>query len=206
MAQGAILIAVFLASVFILLFSIIKLKVNPFIALVITSFATAFMVRMPLDLISSEVANGFGKTLSSIGIVIGLGIILGQLLSEANAIDVIANSLLEKVGNKRAPLAINFAGFLVSIPVYLDAAFVIFMPLIKQISRKTKKPLLTYVTALSVGSITAHALVIPTPGPLAVAGNITHLPYFYQHLLYSLIHSLILNKYFLPLNSYPRPP
>ncbi|MGL5315403.1 MAG: GntP family permease [Peptostreptococcaceae bacterium] len=171
MAQGPILIVVFLASIFILLFSIIKLKVNPFLALIITAFVTAFMVGMPLDLISTEVANGFGNTLTGIGIVIGLGIILGQLLADANAIDVIANTLLSKVGDKRAPLAINFAGFLVSIPVYLDAAFVIFMPLIRQISRKTKKPLLTYVTALAVGSITAHALVIPTPGPLAVAGN-----------------------------------
>lgn len=113
----------------------------------------------------------FGSTLKGIGIVIGLGIILGQILAEAGATEQIANGLIKKVGSKNSPLAVNITGFLVSIPVFFDAAFVILISLIKQISRKTKISFITFVTALAVGLIVTHATVIPTPGPVTVASN-----------------------------------
>ncbi|MFT5875012.1 MAG: GntP family gluconate:H+ symporter [Clostridium sp.] len=188
MVTGPILLVIFVISIGILLLSIIKFKINPFISLLITSIITAFLVRMPVSEISTGLTKGFGNTLSGIGIVIGLGIIFGKLLSEAFATDQVANTLLNKVGEKNAPLAVNIAGYLVSIPVYLDAAFVIFMPLVKKLAAKTKRPVIVLVTALSVGAITAHALVIPTPGPLAVAGNMgVNIGVF---LLYAIIVSL----------------
>ena len=95
---------------------------------------------------------------------------------------------MNKVGDKRSPLAINFAGYLVSIPVFFDAAFVIFEPLIRRLSQRTRIPFITYVTALAVGLIVTHAIVIPTPGPIAVAGNMG--ADFGLFLLYSLIVSI----------------
>lgn len=188
MVTGPWLLVIFVISIAILLLAIIKFKINPFLSLLITSIITAFLVRMPVSEISSGLTKGFGNTLSGIGIVIGLGIIFGKLLSEAYATDEIANSLLRKVGQKNAPLAVNIAGYLVSIPVFMDAAFVIFMPLVKQLAAKTKRPVIVLVAALAVGTVTSHALVIPTPGPLAVAGNMgVNIGVF---LLYSIIVSL----------------
>ena len=113
---------------------------------------------------------------------------MGQILAEANATDQIARTLVKKVGDKRSPLAINIAGYLVSIPVFFDAAFVIFEPLIRTLSSRTKIPFITYVTSLAVGLIVTHAVVIPTPGPIAVAGNMG--ADFGLFLLYSIIISV----------------
>ncbi len=171
MITGYPLLLAFAASVAILLVSIIKFKLNPFIAMLFTSIVTAFLVRMPMQDIATTICGGFGNTLKSIGIVIGLGIIFGNLLSEAGATEAIAKGLLAKTGNKNAALAVTTAGFLISIPVFMDAAFVIMMPIVKYVARATKKSIMIFVCALGVGTIVGHALIIPTPGPLAVAAN-----------------------------------
>lgn len=171
MITGFPLMLAFIASVIILLVSIIKFKLNPFIAMLITSIITAFLVKMPMIDIATTICGGFGNTLKSIGIVIGLGIIFGNLLSEAGATESIAKGLLAKTGNKNAALAVTLAGFLISIPVFMDAAFVIMMPIVKYVARATKKSIMIFVCALGVGTIVGHAMIIPTPGPLAVAAN-----------------------------------
>lgn len=123
-----------------------------------------------------------------IGIVIALGVILGQVLFETGCTEQIANIMLRFFGIKRTPLAITITGYIVSIPVFFDAAFVVLLNLIRQLSIKTKIPFITFVTALSIGLITTHALVIPTPGPLAVAGTMKlHIGYF---IFYSIVVSL----------------
>ena len=171
MVTGPLLLVVFVIALAILLISIIKFKANPFLALFGTAILTGFLVRMPIDKIGSTISADFGGTLGGIGIIIGLGIILGRLLAEANATDQIADTMLAKVGEKRSPLALALSGYLISIPVFQDAAFVILMPLAKKLSKITGTSLLTMITALGVGTIVTHALVIPTPGPVAVAGN-----------------------------------
>ncbi|SHI55880.1 gluconate:H+ symporter, GntP family [Dethiosulfatibacter aminovorans DSM 17477] len=171
MLTGFGLLIVFVIAIAILLFTIIKMKLNPFLSLLLTSVITGFMVRMPISEISGTISAGFGKTMSGIGIVIGLGIIFGNILSEADATQSIADGLLKRTGNEKAALAVLFAGFLISIPVFMDAAFVIMIPIVKYVAKTTKKSMLTFVTALGVGTIVGHAIVIPTPGPFAVAIN-----------------------------------
>ena len=172
MITGYGLLIAFAISIIILLVSIIKFKINPFLALILTSIITGFLVRMPINEMSSTISNGFGNTLGSIGIVIGLGIIFGNILSESGATESIANGLVSKTGSKNSALAICVSGFLISIPVFMDAAFVIMMPIVKYVAKTTKKSLLVFICALGVGTIVGHALVIPTPGPLAVAANV----------------------------------
>jgi len=171
MVTGFPLMIIFVVSVLLLLLSIIKFKVNPFIALIVVSILTAFMVRMPITDIAGTVTAGFGGTMTSIGIVIALGIIFGNILSEAKATESIAKGLLRATGTEKAAMAVTTAGFLISIPVFMDAAFVIMMPIVKYVAKASKKSLLMFVCALGVGTIVGHALVIPTPGPLAVAAN-----------------------------------
>lgn len=173
MITGYGLLVVFALSILILLVSIIKFRLNPFIALLLTSILTGFLVQMPIGDISSTISTGFGNTLGSIGIVIGLGIVFGNILSESNATKSIANGLLSKTGDNHAAIAVTTAGFLISIPVYMDAAFVIMMPIVKYIADRTKKSLMIFICALGVGTIVGHAMVIPTPGPLSVAANMS---------------------------------
>ena len=168
MVTGPLLIVIFLLSILLLLFIIIKLKVNPFLALLLICILTGFAVRMPAEEITANTIAGFGNTLKGIGIVIGLGIILGKILSKSGAAETISRSLISRVGKKNAPLALSITGLLVSIPVFFDAGFVILSSLVKSIGRLTKIPLVTLFTALSIGLIVSHNMIVPTPGPVDV--------------------------------------
>jgi len=172
MITGPLLIVIFLLSIVLLLFLIIKFKVNPFLALLLICIVAGFAVRMPANEITSNIITGFGNTLKGIGIVIGLGIVLGKLLSKSGATEMISRSLINRVGKKNAPLALSITGILVSIPVFFDAAFVILSSLVKNIGRLTKIPMVTLFTALSVGLIASHNLIVPTPGPVDVGESL----------------------------------
>lgn len=167
----AVLVIGFLVALGFVLISIIRFNMHPFLSLLIGGILMGLIVGMPLPTIASSISSGFGNTMGSVGIVIALGIILGELLFRSGAAEQIASLMLNIVGEKHAVLAINLTGYIVSIPVFFDAAFVILINLVKSMSRKGKIPFASLVVALSVGLITTHAMVIPTPGPLAVASN-----------------------------------
>ncbi len=166
------LMVIFLVGIALLMLLIIKFKVNPFLALIFTALVIGISAKLPLGDIAGTVASGFGGTMTSIGIVIALGIILGQLLYETGGTEEIANLALKKIGVKRSPLALCLTGVIVAIPVYFDAAFVILISIAKQLSEKTGIAFARFVTALGVGLIIGHCIIIPTPGPMAVAGTV----------------------------------
>mgnify|MGYP006293562155 CR=1 FL=1 len=172
MVTGPLLLGIFVLSIAFVLLVIIKFKTNPFISLLLTCLFTGILVGMPLPDISKSMAVGFGNTLKGIGIVIGLGIILGRILSESHATEKIAETLVRAVGNKRSTLAVALTGYLVSIPVFMDAAFVILISVVKKLSNITKTPMITMVGGLSVSLLVSHNLIIPTPGPVEVANNV----------------------------------
>ena len=171
MVQGFPLLIIFGFSILFVLVIIIRFKLNPFLALILTTIATGFAVNMPVSLIIDSVATGFGNTMKGIGLVIGLGIILGKVLSESSATKQIAGFMIRRAGQKNAPFALTITGFLVSIPVFFDAAFVILVPLVKNVSKMARIPLITLTTSLAIGLIASHNNVIPTPGPVEVGNN-----------------------------------
>ena len=171
MVEGNMLIVIFLLSLAALFFMILKLKVEPFMSLIGVALATAIVLRFPLTEIPGVVATGFGTTLIGVGILIGLGIIFGQLLGASGAIEKIAQAVLRLFGAKRSAAGLSITGVVVSIPVYFDAAFVILSGLVKSLSKRTGISIVTFVTALGVGLIVSHSMIPPTPGPLVVAEN-----------------------------------
>ncbi len=187
MGLGGLLIVFGISLAFVLL-SIIKFKLHPFLALIIGGIIMGISAGMKLTDVANGLASGFGGTMESIGIIIILGVALGNLLHLSGATGQIASLMLKLTGQKNTPLAVCLTGYIVSIPVFFDAAFVILINLVKSLSRKGKIPFISLVTALSVGLITTHALVIPTPGPIAVASTMgVNIGWF---LLYSIIVSL----------------
>lgn len=171
MITGDWLPVIFFGSIGVLLLLIIRFKINPFLALLLVSMLTGVAVNMPLAEISSNIGKGFGNTLRGIGLVIGLGIMFGKILSDSGAMKQIANFMIRKFGAKNATLSIALTGFLVSIPVFFDAAFVILVSLAKNVSRLSKIPVITLTTSLAIGLIASHNIVIPTPGPVEVGNN-----------------------------------
>ncbi|WP_281886147.1 GntP family permease [Paenibacillus sp. YYML68] len=171
MVTGPLLIVIFVLALAALFFLILKVRIEPFLSLILVAFATALVIGMPLKDIPGIVTTGFGNTLAGVGILIGLGVIFGQFLAASGAVEKIAQAVLKAFGPKASPAGLGLTGTIVSIPVFFDAAFVILSGLVKSLASKTGIAVMTFVTSLGVGLIVSHNMVAPTPGPLVVAEN-----------------------------------
>lgn len=172
MQPEALPLLLFVFSISILLFGIIRLKINPFLVLLAVSIFTGLAAGLPITKVTKLLSDGFGSTMGSIGIMIALGILLGKVLADAGATEQIARMFLKSIGARFSLLAICITGYIVCIPVFLTAAFIVFMPLLRDLSRKGGIPLVGLVTALTMAGLATHCIVIPTPGPLAVMANL----------------------------------
>jgi len=163
-----ILIFLFLVLVFIVL-ATAKFKLHPFLSLVFASLIMGFAAGMDGNVITIKLAEGFGSTLKSIGIIIAFGTIIGAFLEKSGGTRVVADVILRVTGLKHAALAMNITGFIVSIPVFCDSGFVILSSLNKALSKKSGISLVVLAISLSTGLYAAHVFIPPTPGPLAAA-------------------------------------
>ncbi len=147
----------------------VRYKMHPVLSLTIAAVLSGFLLGLNPEIIMKTIGEGFGKTLSSIGLVIAFGTIIGVFLEKTGSTKVLANTVLKWVGLKRSALALNLAGFIISIPVFCDSGFIILSSLNKALSKKTGIPILVFAIALGTGLYAAHVFVPPTPGPLAAA-------------------------------------
>ncbi|MEO1051635.1 MAG: gluconate:H+ symporter [Bacteroidota bacterium] len=158
-----------IGGITVLLVLILYFKIQAFISLLIASITVGLIAGMPpLDIITN-MQKGMADTLGFVATVVGLGAIFGAILEESGGAKSIANFLLKRTGEKRASLAMMIAGFLVAIPVFFDVAFIILVPMIYALQKKTGKSLLLYGIPLLAGLAITHSFIPPTPGPVAVA-------------------------------------
>ncbi len=163
------LIAAVLIGIAVLLFMILRFRMQAFIALLIASILVGVIAGMEPSSIITTMQQGMGDTLGFVAMVVGLGAIFGAILEHSGGAEALAKYLLRKFGEKRASWAMMLTGFFVAIPVFFDVAFIILVPLIYSLQRKTKKSLLLYGIPLLAGLAVTHAFIPPTPGPIAVA-------------------------------------
>ena len=157
------------SAVLLIVIGTLKLKIDPFLMLLIAAIFSGLCFGIsPSDLVVL-ITTGFGQTLSSIGIVIVLGAVIGVFLEKSNGIRHIVTAILSVFGNKNAGLALNVTGFITAIPVFCDAAFVILSAIPKALSKKTGFHVIFYGVSLATGLYAAHVFIPPTPGPLAAA-------------------------------------
>ncbi len=152
-----------------LLFLILFVRLQAFIALLITSISVALMAGIEPAATMDLVKTGMGNTLGFVAVVIGLGAMFGAILEHSGGAEAVAKSLLKSFGEKRANWAMVVAGFLIAIPVFFDVAFILLVPLVYSLQRKSKLSLLHYAIPLLAGLAITHAFIPPTPGPIAVA-------------------------------------
>lgn len=159
-----------LVGIVFLIYMIMKTKIHTFLALIIDTIIVGIIGHIPYNQIINSIIKGFGQTLGSIGIIIGFGVIMGQLFEISGAARKMALCFLRLFGKGREELAMAITGFLVSIPIFCDSGFIILTPLIKAISKETKKSIVSLGLSLAGGLVITHSLVPPTPGPVGVAG------------------------------------
>ncbi|WP_350288286.1 gluconate:H+ symporter [uncultured Croceitalea sp.] len=163
------LILAVLAGIAVLLFLILRLKINAFIALLVGSITVGLIAGLDASQIIKTIQEGMGNTLGFVATVVGLGAMFGAILETSGGAKAIANFMVAKFGIKNAPTAMVVSGFLIAIPVFFDVAFIILVPMIYALQRKTGKSLLLYAIPLLAGLAITHAFIPPTPGPIAVA-------------------------------------
>jgi len=172
MVSGPILLVILAAAIAFIVWSTAKLKLHPFLALILTAYGVGLAARMPILDVAKAVNEGFGGLMTSIGLVIVAGTVIGVFLEKSGAAVVMADTILKLVGEKRPALAMSIIGYIVSIPVFCDSGFVILSALNKALSKRSGVSLTALAIALSTGLYATHVMVPPTPGPLAAAGNL----------------------------------
>ena len=163
------LIAAALSGLVILLFLIIKGKLQPLIAILISALCIGLIGGMPVSMIVDTVNKGMGETLKGIALLVGLGSMFGAILEISGGAERVALTMIRRFGEARAPWALGLTGMVVAIPVFFDAGLIILIPLAFSIARRARKSTLFFVIPLLAGLAVGHAFIPPTPGPVLVA-------------------------------------
>jgi len=152
-----------------LIVAISKWRIHPFIALIFIALAMGVSMGMGGEKTVEVLLKGFSETLRWIAIIIILGAFIGEVLQETGGAFRISSKIIKWGGEKRLPWAMGFTGYLVSIPVFIDVAYILLQPVIESLSVKSNKPVLYIGLSLAAGLTVSHTLIPPTPGPMAVA-------------------------------------
>ena len=169
---GIWLIIAFVVAIAAMILLISKLKVHPFLAIMLVSLVLALVAGIPLTDIPGVIGAGFSGTFSSIGIVIILGAFIGTILEKTGAALKLADMVIKVVGEKNPGLAVELMGWVVSIPVFCDSGFVILNPIRKALVKRTGKSSVAMTVCLSCGLYISHVFIPPTPGPIAAANTL----------------------------------
>lgn len=166
---GMFLGLILVLLVVVLMLAVGRWRADAFLTLLTCAFVFGLAAGMGIEGSLEAIKAGFGSTLGGIGIVVILGAVIGVFLERSGASGSIAASMLRLVGQKRSGLSLNLTGFIVSIPVFCDSGFIILVPLVKAMARRTGISRLALAVALAAGLYSTHCLVPPTPGPIGAA-------------------------------------
>ncbi|MEV6525361.1 gluconate:H+ symporter [Longispora sp. NPDC051575] len=165
-------------AIAVLLVLIIRVKLEPFIALLISGLLLGLAAGLPVSKLvgtalksgDSILETGFGGILGHIAVIIGLGTVLGAILEASGGAEVLTRKLLSTFGERGAPVAMGLAGLIFGIPVFFDIGIFVLAPLVYVAARRGGRSLVLYALPLLAGLSMTHAFLPPHPGPVAIAG------------------------------------
>jgi GntP family gluconate:H+ symporter len=170
---------VLLISVALIVVLITVVRLHAFLALILAAITAG--VLTPAGALPGEVGNHFvyaielvtkelGNTAGEIALVVGLAAIIGMCLAESGGADKVVRRFLAAFGEKRSGIAILVASYVLSMPIFFDTFFMLLLPIARALALRTKRNYVLYLMAICSGGVITHGLVIPHPGPLAMAG------------------------------------
>lgn len=162
-------IVILIASIFLLLVLISGVKLNAFLSLIIASFFVGITKGMLFPELLNSLQQGIGSTLGSLIIIIALGVILGNILSDSGAAQRISAVMIKTVGIKHIKWAMLITGFAVGISMFYNAGFVILIPMVFAVAKSTKQPIIYLGIAMASALSVTHGFLPPHPGPTAIA-------------------------------------
>lgn len=173
------LLTVAALGIVLLLVLIIKVRLQPFVALLAVSIAVGLGAGLSVTELFGTVQNsdavsliesGMGGILGHIAVIIGLGTMLGAILEVSGGAEALSGRLLRLFGERRAPLAMGLTGLIFGIPVFFDVGIFVLAPIVYAATKRSGKSILLYAMPLLAGLSMTHAFLPPHPGPVAAAG------------------------------------
>ncbi|MEV8096524.1 SLC13 family permease [Kitasatospora sp. NPDC085879] len=164
-SNGRLLIAVLL-SIGAIVLLITKLKLHPFLALLLGSGLLAAVAAAPFDKLLTSFATGFGSTVAGVGLLIGLGAMLGKLLADSGGANTIADTVLARTGKRGLPWAMALIAAVLGLPLFFEVGVVLLIPIVLLVARRGNVPLMRIGIPALAGLSVLHGLVPPHPGPL----------------------------------------
>lgn len=164
------LLGIAVAAVALILFLVIKIRLHAFLVLVIVSLLTAIATGIPTDQVVPTLVSGFGSTLGSVALLIGLGAVIGRLVESSGGAKVIADKMVGIFGEKRAAFALGLTSLILGFPIFFDAGLVVMLPIIFAVARRIGgKNLLLYGISGAAAFSVMHVFLPPHPGPVSAS-------------------------------------
>jgi GntP family gluconate:H+ symporter len=162
-----------LAGIVVIILLTAKYRVHAFFALLIACFLVGLGVQLPFATILTSIKEGFGRIMQSLGLIIVLGTTLGVLLEHTGCTRVMANFILKKTGEKKAPLAMSLTGFIVGLPIFCDSGYIVLSGLNQSLAKRTGISVVIMAVSLATGLYAVHCLLPPHPGAAAAAASLS---------------------------------
>jgi GntP family gluconate:H+ symporter len=166
---AALLIVIAVVAIAVLLFLIIKVRLHAFFSLIIVSVLTGLAAGISMGDVVTVVIAGFSNTVGTVALLVGFGAVLGRLVEMTGGAQTLADRMLDRFGEKRAPLALAVASLFYAFPIFLDAGFIVMLPIIYTVARRLGGSFMLYVLPSIGAFLMMHALTPPHPGPTAAA-------------------------------------
>ncbi|PZR51702.1 GntP family permease [Xylanimonas oleitrophica] len=161
------LLAIAAGAIAALLVLIIWLRMHAFVALILVSLLTAVATGIPIGSVVPVMTSGFGSTLAGVALLVALGAMLGRLVETSGGAQVLADFLIKKFGEKRAPFALGLASLIFGFPIFFDAGLVVMLPIVFAVGRRLGGSVLLYGLPVAGAFSVMHIYVPPHPGPVA---------------------------------------
>lgn len=170
--ETAFLVGALVSAIILVVFLIMKLHIQAFVALIITCFYVGFVTGMPLVGICKAIESGMGGTLGFLATVLGFGSILGKMLETSGGAERLARTLISKFGKKRANWAMMFVGLITGIPVFFQVGFVLLIPLVISVARATGLSIVQIGVPIGVSLQVVHCMLPPHPAAMAITATL----------------------------------
>jgi len=166
MTDGNLLLIYAALSILALIVLIARFRLNPFISVTLVSVGLALLAGMPAPEILPAYEQGVGKTLGHIALIVALGTMLGKMMAESGGAERIARTLIARFGSRNVHWAMMLIAFCVGLPIFFEVGFVLLIPIVLNVARRTGVPLLLVGLPMVAGLSVVHGLVPPHPAAM----------------------------------------
>lgn len=168
MSAGALL-GIAVAAIAFILVAIIVFRLHAFLTLILVSLLTTLATGIPINAIVDTLVSSFGGTLGSVALLVGLGAMLGKLVEASGGAKVLADAMIDRFGEDRAPLALGIASLIMGFPIFFDAGLVVMLPIVFAVARRLRGNVIYYGIPTAAAFSVMHIFLPPHPGPVGAS-------------------------------------